>query len=574
VLNRIVTKTNSNTEAYGLTVNRSTVEIDAGTSVGLFYGAQTLLQLLPPEIFATNLVHQVAWSVPAVRIEDEPRFPWRGWMLDVSRHFFDKAEIKRTLDLMAMHKLNVFHWHLVDDQGWRIEIKKYPKLTEVGAWRKSIGFDLDPAESTAYGSDGRYGGFYTQADVREIVAYAQNLHITIVPEIEMPGHSVAALAAYPELSCTGGPFDLDIGAGIFDGIFCAGNEQSFTFLEDVLTEVFDLFPGKYIHIGGDEVTKGNWQKCPKCQARMKQEGLKNEHELQSYFVSRMEKFINAHGRSLVGWSEIREGGLAPSATIMDWNGGAVESASAGHDVIMATKEFGYLCYYPSLDRLPYERAYRPYLPLSKVYAFEPVPTNLPPQYIPHIIGAEACLWTVYFGSEKEIDEMSFPRLSAWSEIAWSPKTARDWNDFERRLPVHTKRLSEMGVNYWRDSAAQIGEWKPAQISAQGGTLEWTVPVNALAPGKCRLSLDYVRGRDSMKIQWVALLEDGREIVRDEHDGFTANSKSKTPKAHDWNYFLNVPEIKKGANYTVRAHVSGDGGTDTYGVAFLDARPLN
>ena len=333
-------------ESYELTVNPGEIRIQAAAPAGVFYGVQTLLQLLPPGIFATGRVAGVAWQIPAVRIADQPRFPWRGFMLDVSRHFYDKQQIKQTLDFMAWHKLNVFHWHLVDDHGWRIEIKKYPKLTQIGAWRNSIGFELATNESTAYGPDGRYGGFYTQDDIREIVAYAQARHITIVPEIEMPGHSTAALAAYPELSCTGGPFSMDLDAGIFKGIYCPGNGQTFKFLEDVLTEVFQLFPGEYIHVGGDEVPKDNWQHCEKCQALMKAEGLKNEEELQSYFIRRIGKFVQAHGRKLIGWSEILQGGLAQDATVMDWIGGAAEAANSGHDVVMASEKYTYCVLLP------------------------------------------------------------------------------------------------------------------------------------------------------------------------------------------------------------------------------------
>ncbi len=309
-------------EGYALTVTPETVTIRAGASAGLFYGVQSFLQLLP----STN------GSIPCVRIEDQPRFRWRGLMLDVSRHFFAKKEVMRLLDEMAWHKLNVFHWHLVDDQGWRIEIKKYPRLTEVGAWRKAIGFGLDPKASTAYGPDGRYGGYYTQEEIREVVAYAQARHIDIVPEIEMPGHASAALMAYPQYSCTGGPFTTDLPGGVFNGIFCAGNEDSFAFVEDVLTEVAALFPGPYIHIGGDEVLPDNWKNCPKCQARMKQEGLTKESELEGYFIRRVEKILNAHHRRLVGWSEIREGGLAANATVMDWVGGAVEAFATAADM--------------------------------------------------------------------------------------------------------------------------------------------------------------------------------------------------------------------------------------------------
>src|SRR6266446_3463599 len=366
-------------EGYRLAAGADAVAIASARPAGLLHGMQTLRQLLPPAIFRRAVAGNVAWSVPGVEIEDAPRFSWRGSHLDVGRHFMPKTTVLKHIDLLALHKLNVFHWHLTDDQGWRIEIKRYPRLTEVGAWRKRIGFGLDPKAGSAYGPDGRYGGYYTQADIRELVAYAASRHITIVPEIEMPGHAGAALAACPQFSCFGGPYSTD--GGTLPGVYCAGKDETFEFLQNVLTEVCQLFPGKYIHIGGDEVSPENWKKCPKCQAREVQEGLKTEHELESYFIRRIEKFLNSQGRTLVGWSEIREGGLAQNATIMDWIGGAVESAREGHDVIMTPAEYCYLDYYQSTNNQTAEpKAIGGYLPLKQVYAFEPVPAKLEPQF--------------------------------------------------------------------------------------------------------------------------------------------------------------------------------------------------
>ena len=412
-------------EGYKLSATPESVTIRGGDAAGLFYGVQTLLQLLPPEALSSKPVTGVAWALPCVQIEDGPRFHWRGLMLDISRHFFNKAEVKQLLDAMAEQKLNVFHWHLVDDNGWRIEIKKYPKLTQVGAWRSDVGFKLDPKKTKAYGPDGRYGGVYTQADIREIVAYAQARHITVVPEIEMPGHSVAALAAYPQFSCSGQGYSTDIGVGVHAGVYCAGKDETFGFIQDVLTEVLDLFPSKIIHIGGDEVPKGNWKTCPKCQARMAAEHLKNEHELQSYFIQRIEKFINAKGRTLMGWSEIREGGLAKNAVIMDWIGGATESATEGHDVVMSPTSYCYFDYWQSQDRTTEPRAMGGYLPLRRVYAFEPIPANLAPGFHSHILGAQGNVWTEYIPNIEQVEYMAFPRSSALAEVAWSPKEARD-----------------------------------------------------------------------------------------------------------------------------------------------------
>ena len=437
-------------EGYELIVAPESVVIRAPEEAGLFYGMETFLQLLPPEVFATNPVSGVKWDAQCVEIKDKPRFGWRGLLLDVSRHFFTKQEVEEILDGLAMHKINTFHWHLVDDDGWRIEIKKYPRLTEVGAWRKGIGFKFDPKDSTAYGPDGRYGGYYTQKDIREVVRYAAERQITIVPEIEMPGHSCAALAAYPEFSCTGRPYTTDRNGGVNDGVYCAGNDGSFVFLQNILTEVFALFPGKYIHVGGDEVPTRNWAKCEKCQARKKAENLKNDRQLESYFIQRMEKFINAHGRSLIGWSEIREGGLAQNAALMDWIGGATEGASAGHDVVMTPESFCYLDHYQSRDHSKEPRAIGGFLPLRKIYGFDPIPANLAPEFQQHILGAQGNLWSEYIPNLRHAEYMIFPREAALAEISWSPKESRNFDDFLRRLETDDRRLDQMGVNYRRN----------------------------------------------------------------------------------------------------------------------------
>jgi hexosaminidase len=455
----LLTTKNANTnlgpEGYELTVASNSVVIRAPAPAGLFYGMQTLFQLLPPEIFSTNPVSNVAWQIPCVQIEDWPRFKWRGFMLDVSRHFFNKSEVEMLLDAMALHKLNVFHWHLTDDHGWRIEIKKYPKLTAVGAWRAGVGFDFDPKSTTAYGVDGRYGGFYTQDDIRDVVKYAAEQHITIVPEIEMPGHSTAALAAYPQYSCTGGPFEPSTTAGIFNGIYDPAKEETFQFLAGVIAEVAPLFPGKYIHIGGDEVPKETWKNSADCQALMKREGLKNEEELQSWFIRRIEKIVNANGHSVIGWSEILQGGLPQNAAVMDWIGGAKEAAGAGHDVVMTPTAYCYFDFYQSSNHVtePKAAAWGGPLTLDKMYAFEPMPTNVPPELQPHILGAQGNLWTEQIPNLQHAEYMTFPRACALAEVTWSAGNARNWDDFMRRLRIHVRRLDELNINY-RHSAAQ------------------------------------------------------------------------------------------------------------------------
>jgi hexosaminidase len=437
-------------EGYELTVSPDSAVIRAPQQAGAFYGVQSLLQLLPPQVYSRSKADGVTWEMPAVQIEDSPRYKWRGLMLDVSRHFYNKDEVKRFLDLLATHKMNSFHWHLVDDQGWRIEIKKYPKLTEVGAWRKAIGFGLKPEDSIAYGKDGRYGGFYTQAEIREVVAYAAKLHINITPEIEMPGHSVAALAAYPQFSCTGEPYTTDIAAGVNLGIYCPSRPETYAFLQDVLTEVMALFPGQYLHVGGDEVPKDKWKKCERCQALIKSEHLKDEHALQSYFVQRMEKFVSSHGRHLIGWSEIQEGGLAKGAAIMDWIGGGAEAAAAGHDVVMSPSrpvDYSYFDHYQSTNKIHEPKAIGGFLPLERVYHFDPMPAGLDPQLQSHVLGGQGNLWTEYIANVAYLDYMAYPRACAMAEATWSPKASRNWDDFSNRLATHLKRLDQLGVKY-------------------------------------------------------------------------------------------------------------------------------
>ena len=434
-------------EGYRLSVADQVVTLEASTASGLFYGMQSLLQLLPPQIYQTDytLVPQnTEWVIPAVEIKDYPRFSYRGMHLDVGRHFFPVDFIKKYIDLLAMHKMNRFHWHLTEDQGWRIEIKQYPKLTEIGAWRDStlVGH---------YGSENydgeKYGGYYTQAEIREVVAYAQKKHITVIPEIELPGHASAALAAYPELGCIEGKeYKTKTTWGIFEDIYCP-REKTFTFLENVLTEVMELFPSKYIHIGGDEAPKKQWEESELAQKVIEREDLKNEHELQSYFVTRIEKFLNKHGRQIIGWDEILEGGLAPNATVMSWRGtkGGIKAAKQHHDVIMTPTSHLYLDYYqanPKTEPL----AIGGFLPLQKVYSYNPVPEELTAKEAQYILGAQANVWTEYMHSGEKVEYMAYPRASALAEITWTPKENRQWDDFWNRLQSQFKRFEILDVN--------------------------------------------------------------------------------------------------------------------------------
>ncbi len=412
-------------EGYELIVSKESVTLRAPHPAGLFYAVQTIRQLLPPAIEDKGQPQAgVAWQIPCLQIEDQPRYQWRGMLLDCGRHFMTKEFIKRYLDLLACYKMNRFHWHLTEDQGWRIEIKKYPKLTTVGAWRGQ-------GENT-------YGGFYTQQDIREIVAYAKARHITVVPEIEMPGHCSAALASYPELSCTGGPFAVPTGWGVFRDVYCAGNDAVFRFLEDVLSEVVELFPAPYVHLGADEVPKDRWKDCPKCQARIKAEGLRDEYELQSYFIKRIAAFLHEKGRRVIGWDEIMQGGLAPGVIVQAWHGHAPGAAAAkrGHDVIVSPASH---CYFNHDVRR---------VDLGKVYSFDPLPAGLDPSKSHHILGGECNMWTEH-APQQLVDSKIFPRILALAEVLWSPKEGKDFDEFYNRVENHYKRLNLMGVTYGR-----------------------------------------------------------------------------------------------------------------------------
>lgn len=428
-------------EGYCLTVDPAGIEVKSAYPAGLFYGMQTLVQLLEAPDFRRQVDKR--WVLPVLQIRDKPAFSYRGVHLDVSRHFFPAAFVKKYLDLMALYKMNTFHWHLTDAGGWRIELKRYPELTRRGAWRMREDWRKwwNEGERTfaREGDAGAYGGYYTQEEIRDIVAYAAARHIRVIPEIEMPGHSEEVLAVYPELSC--------FGKTVRNGEFCAGNEQTFLFLENVLTEVMELFPSEYIHIGGDEAAKGTWKKCPKCRKRIREEQLKDVKELQSYFVKRVEKFLNAHGRKMIGWDEILEGGLAPEATVMSWRGeqGGIEAARSGHDVIMTP---GGYCYFDSYQADPSTQPYAigGFLPYLKVYGYHPVPEVLSPQEARHVLGAQANLWTEYISDTDHVEYMVFPRLLALSEVVWSPRAKKDTEDFKRRVNTHIRLLQQRGVN--------------------------------------------------------------------------------------------------------------------------------
>lgn len=455
---RIKKDDNSIAGAYRFQSGKNGVTITAANPEGIFYGMQTLIQLLPLE-------KKASLPVQAVEITDEPRFAYRGAMLDVGRHFFPVDFVKKYIDYLALHKMNYFHWHLTEDQGWRIEIKKYPLLTSVGGFRNGTIIGRFPGK----GNDNTpYGGFYTQEQIKDVVAYATARFITVVPEIEMPGHGSAAIAAYPELSCfpdeptytyfpkkstwagdtTGKRVQQTW--GVFDDVFCAGNEYTYKFLQDVINEVIPLFPGKYIHVGGDECPKENWKKCPNCQLRIKENGLKDEHGLQSYLIQRMEKYVNSKGKTLIGWDEILEGGLAPNAIVMSWRGeaGGIAAAKEKHQVIMTPGSHVYLDHAQSKPEDSVTIG--GFTNLEKIYSYEPIPAVLNETEAKYVLGAQGNVWTEYMAYPSKVEYMIFPRLSALSEVLWSPKAIKSWDGFKAKTPSLYKHYKMWNANYFKE----------------------------------------------------------------------------------------------------------------------------
>ena len=431
-------------EAYGIHVEPNRIVIDYGDGAGAFYALQTIFQLLPEEIFADSRQRGVKWEIPCLAMEDAPRFKYRGMHLDVCLHYFDVDFLKKYIDIMALHKVNRFHWHLTEDQGWRLEIKKYPLLTEKGQWRKET--VVGSLNSGVY--DGTpYGGYYSQEQVRDLVQYAAERYVTIIPEIELPGHALAAIACYPELSCgLEDHYETATKWGVFKQVYCP-KETTFEFLEDVFDEVFELFPSEVVHIGGDECPKASWKACPHCQALIRKLGLKDEYELQSWFVTRMEKYINSKGREIIGWDEILQGGLAPNAKVMSWLGeeGGIQAARQHHEVVMAPHQKYYLDYWQA-DPDSEPLAMGGPTTLKTMYEYEPVPEVLTPEEARYIIGVEGCVWTEYMDSPERVEYMAWPRMCAIAETGWT-QTGKDWDGFTRRLETHLGRLDRLDVGY-------------------------------------------------------------------------------------------------------------------------------
>ncbi|WP_281635536.1 glycoside hydrolase family 20 protein [Flavobacterium marginilacus] len=509
---QFVVNTSFENEAYELKASKNNVIITAKSSAGFMYALETLRQLLPVAIESKTVIANTAWIIPAIEIKDKPRFEQRGLMLDLSRHFFGKEYILKTIDRLAMHKMNVLRLHMVDDQGWRMEIKKYPKLTEVGAWRVD---QEDKAWNARAVNDpnqkGTYGGFLTQKELKEIVAYAAIKNVEIIPEIEMPAHVSAAIAAYPFLSCVEKPIAVPSG-GVWPitDIFCAGKESTFEFLENVIDEVIAVFPSKYIHIGGDEATKDHWKTCPYCQKRIQAEGLKDVNELQSYFVKRIEKYINSKGKKMIGWDEILEGGLAPEATVMSWRGtkGGIEAAEQKHDVIMTPESHCYFNFYqgPQNDE---PTAFNAFLPLHTVYEFDPIADAMSPEVAKHILGGHANLWAEFINTDALSEYMLFPRLAAFSETLWSTKESRNWDDFSSRLGALFQRYDYLGINYAKSAYLIVASSKvdiaskKVSISLQN---EFPKPDIRYVLGDQEITQNAVKYQDAIQIDKTTVIK--------------------------------------------------------------------
>jgi hexosaminidase len=440
-------------EGYRLDATTKGVTIRAAAAHGAFYGMQTLRQLLPVDVYRQAKTAGVRWTVPAVVIEDTPRFSWRGAHLDVARHFMPKEFVKKYIDLLAIQKMNTFHWHLTDDQGWRLEIKKYPKLTDVGAWRSETLIGHDVGDNSRAAADRQFdgkkhGGFYTQDDVREIVAYAAARFVTVVPEIEMPGHSQEVVAAYPELGCTDDMVEPRTWWGVSQYLLNP-NDHTVAFMQDVLAETMALFPSPWIHIGGDEAVKNQWMANAEVQAQIKTLGLKSEDELQSWFIRQMDNYLTSHGRRLIGWDEILDGGLAPNATVMSWRGldGALASARSKHDAVLTPGGWTYFDSYQTRDTKNEPLAIGGFLPLEKVYTWEPMPDALEPEFQKYILGVQGQLWSEYLQDPKQVEYAAYPRLTALAEVGWTPTAQRKLDDFMQRIVIHLQRLKILDVNF-------------------------------------------------------------------------------------------------------------------------------
>ena len=545
-------------EAYAIAVSPKKVAVKASDLNGFVYAIQTIKQMLPVEVFGNTPAADLDWTLPCVEIQDAPRFSYRGLHMDVSRHFFTMDEVKKYIDIMEVHKLNTLHWHLTDDQGWRLEIKKYPRLTEVGSIRKKtlVGhlFDSEIYDDKEYGR----GCYYTQDQVKEILEYAAAKGITVIPEIDLPGHMLAALAAYPELGCTGGPYDVWGKWGVADDVLCVGKEETMKFLEDVLTEVCELFPAEYVHIGGDECPKVRWEACPHCQAKIAELGLKDdekyqaEHYLQGYVTARMEEFLHSKGKKLIGWDEILEGELAPNATVMSWRGvaGGLQAVRMGHDAIMTPNTFFYLDYYQSLDKENEPLAIGGYLPVEKCYSYEPTTAGMTDEEKSHILGVQANLWTEYIETADHLFYMLLPRLAALAEVQWCQPEVKDWNRFLDSADDFCAIYDIMGYSYGDHlfdtrGVCQTGDGVSVVLEAQGETpIHYTLDGSEPTP-ESPLYTEPVKITQTCTIK-ARSLRGGQMSGRTFEKSFTAHKAMGRPvelvtKTHP-NYTFNCPDL--------------------------------
>ncbi|MFN7366123.1 MAG: beta-N-acetylhexosaminidase [Armatimonadota bacterium] len=559
-------------DGYTLSVTADRVQIRASAASGAFYGLQSLKQLLPTDIHATQTVNR-EWTIPAIEIEDSPRFAWRGAMLDSCRHMQPKEFIKKFLDEMAAMKLNSFHWHLTEDQGWRIEIKKYPRLTEVGAWRRNVDelANENPHRyryQTMFKGPEWYGGYYTQEEIKEIVAYAAERHINVVPEIEMPGHARAAIAAYPELG-NRPDVQLEVGTqwGVISTVF-SPRPATIQFLKDVLDEVMELFPSEFIHIGGDECPKDEWKASEEAQAIMRANNLKDEHELQSYFIRQIDDYITSKGRRMVGWSEILEGGLAQNATVMAWLGpnGAIEAARQGNDAVMSPTSHCYLDYYQTRDAAGEPRAIGGYLPLWRVYEYEPIPEALEPEFHKHILGVQGNLWTEYMPHPKQVEYMAFPRLSAIAETGWTSAERKNYESFLARLNTHLVGMDLRDIMYRRLDGSEIepmAGWAPGEVGETIITREWDITERIGSSGPYSITFQYTEGGHRLEISSVEVLYGTQVVASSDRFGVTGGT------SRDNTYKFDLPFLPRGTKVTLRARVRADGGSDSRGVLMID-----
>lgn len=541
-------------EAYRLTVSVEGALIEASTAAGAFYGFQTLRQLLPPAIYAKT-PQQVAWTLPAVSIEDAPRLPWRGVLFDDCRHFIGPDGFRAMVDAMAAHKMNTLHWHLTDDQGWRIEIRKYPQITLNGARRAE-----SPVPGNRWKGDGKpYGWYYyTQEQVRELVAYAAERHVTVVPEIEMPGHALGLLAAFPDLGCTGGPYEPWCRWGVSEDIVCAGNDRVFRVYEDILDEVLALFPSKFIHCGGDEAPKTRWNACPKCKKRIADLGLGDSHRLQSWFMQHFANYLEARGRHMIGWDEILEGGLPKGAAVMSWRGpsGGIAAAKQGHDVVMSPNNFAYLDYAQGLPGDTHEYI-GGHVPLAKTYSLNPT-DGIPEAMQHHVIGVQGNLWSEYMWTAADQQWKAWPRAAALAEVGWTPQARRNWECFRDRVETAVERLHTMGINAAPLPEKPFATWKPGDFPTEWVTRTWDASAQVTDVGEYEVTFRFTGGDSRIDIRKVELLQNGAPVATDAHEG-TAGS------AHKGNvYRLPLKVFPGNVRYALRAEVRTDGNDHSNG----------